>query len=222
MRFEHRPFSASKNLIYRWLASPWGERYANLLPHRRHRTRRGGRRTPAAHIPERISIRERPRTGLRDYEGDTIVSRESRAAIVTIHNPRTLYTDARWVLDLSPERVARMFKTMLRKVRSRSLTLDNGLENRAHRRIGIPTYFCAPYRSWEKPGIENANKLIRRFVPKGTDLARVSPRRLRGIIAHLNHLPRRKLGWMTPLEVMARQRLFKTKNPRGRGDALRG
>lgn len=223
MRLEQQPFFASKDLIYRWLSSVWGERYRHLLPHRRYRRRRSKKRPPAAHIPKRVSIAERPRLTAFDFEGDTIVCRESTAALVTFHNPQTLYTDARWVPDLSPARVAGAFRSMMGRVRIRSLTLDNGLENREHLTLGTKTFFCDPYASWQKPGVENANKLMRRFVPKGTNLATVSAKRLRNIVRHLNHLPRRKLGWRTPYETMLFKKLFrKTKNTSGGGDALRG
>ena len=224
MWLEHQPFSASKDLIYRWLSSVWGERYQRLLAHRRYRKRRNKKRASAVHIPKRINIADRPAMTPFDYEGDTIVCSQSTSAIVTFHNPKTLYTDARWVSDLKPARVARAFRSMMCRVSIRSLTLDNGLENRAHLTLGIPTYFCAPYHSWEKAGVENANKLIRRFVPKGTDLATVSVRRLRDIVRHVNHLPRRKLGWYTPLETMQHRHLLnkKTKNTSDRGGALRG
>src|SRR3989344_5352873 len=43
-----------------------------------------------------------------------------------------------------------------------SLTYDNGIENKWHKKLKIPSYFCDPYSSWQKGGVENANKMIRR------------------------------------------------------------
>jgi len=40
-----------------------------------------------------------------------------------------------------------------------SLTYDNGIENRYHKKLEIPSYFCDPYSSWQKGSVENANKM---------------------------------------------------------------
>jgi hypothetical protein len=54
-----------------------------------------------------------------------------------------------------------------------SLTTDNGIENKAHAAVTAATravvYFTDPYSSWQKGGVENANKMLRRYFPKGTD-----------------------------------------------------
>ena len=47
---------------------------------------------------------------------------------------------------------------------SLSLTLDNGIENKQHAAItaatGAKAFFCDPYSSWQKGGVENANKML--------------------------------------------------------------
>ncbi|MGB3072935.1 MAG: IS30 family transposase [Candidatus Moraniibacteriota bacterium] len=106
---------------------------------------------------------------------------------------------------------------MLARVRVNSLTLDNGQENRSHGALGVKTYFCDPYSSWQKPGIENGNRLLRRFFPKGTDLLPVSFQKLARVVKHYNDLPRKKLHWETPNEVMQAKKLFTNKKPPRRG-----
>lgn len=91
----------------------------------------------------------------------------------------------------------------------RSLTLDNGIENRWHAKLGIPVYFCDPYSSWQKGGVENANRMIRRYLPKGTDMATVTPQRLASIIAILNNKPRKILGYKSALQVMRENGLLR-------------
>lgn len=53
----------------------------------------------------------------------------------------------------------------------KTITTDNGTEFAAHemitKRLGVPVYFTDPYSSWQKGAIENANKLIRQYIPKG-------------------------------------------------------
>jgi hypothetical protein len=57
---------------------------------------------------------------------------------------------------------------------SKSITRDNGLENKYHKMTAVPSYFCDPYSSWQKPHVENIIKLLRRFFKKGSDLSRYS------------------------------------------------
>ena len=88
----------------------------------------------------------------------------------------------------------------------RSLTADNGGENADHgpisQQLAIPFFFCHPYHSWEKGTVENTNGLIRRYLPRDTDLRRVAHDDLEAIAADLNHRPRKCLGFLTPAEVL--------------------
>ena len=92
----------------------------------------------------------------------------------------------------------------------RSITFDNGLENRYHERIGVATFFCDPYSSWQKGGVENANKLLRRYLPKGTNMSRVSPAYLQRIVERINNKPRKILGYKTAYAVAEKAGLFLT------------
>lgn len=166
-------------------------------------------------IPDRISIHDRGEMGYRDYEGDTIVSKKNTVSIVTVYGPVNMYLDARKILNLKPVITAKAFKSMFEKVKVNSMTLDNGQENKLHKNIGIKTYFCDAYASWQKPGIENANKLIRRHIPKGSNISEFSHQYISWIVRRYNNMPRKKLGWMIPNEVMRKKKLFKKeKRPR--------
>ena len=106
---------------------------------------------------------------------------------------------------------------MLSRVHARSITFDNGQENRLHLRLGIRTYFCDPHAPWQKPGIENMNRYLRRYIPKGADIAPYSPAFMAALVRRYNALPRKKLGWKTPHEVMRRWKLYQNKKDRSRG-----
>lgn len=139
MKQEKKPWFTSKTAIYDWLYGPFGQKYCRHLPYKRYgRKKRKGKRIKRSLIPGRVSICKRKRLTRWDYEGDTIVSKRSSAALVVIHNPVTMYGDAQKVPNLKPHTVLLAFKDMLKKVRCRSLTLDNGQENRLHLRLGIP------------------------------------------------------------------------------------
>lgn len=92
----------------------------------------------------------------------------------------------------------------------KSVTRDNGLENANHldtlNDFGIPTYFCDPYSSWQKGGIENLNKLIRQYLPKKCDFAKITDRDIFEIQEKLNNRPRKSNNYLTPNEVFALNR----------------
>ena len=99
--------------------------------------------------------------------------------------------------------VIKRLKTLPQKLR-RSITFDNGQENRRHfelhKALGIQTYFCNPYSSWEKGSVENAVGLTRRFWPKKTDYALISEEEIATVEYLLNTRPRKRFGFLTPLE----------------------
>lgn len=215
MKEDKKPWYASKTAIYDWLYSNRGQRYCYLLLSQRHgRRRRKKKKTKRFLIPEKVSIHQRPKMTILDFEGDTIVSSWNTVSIVSIYNPKTMYLDAKRVLNLKPTIVAKAMKQMFEKIRIRSITLDNGQENRLHKKLGIKTYFCDPYASWQKPGIENGNKLIRRYIPKKSDIAKYSHQFIKLMVDKYNDKPRKKLRWKTPNEIMEKKKLFliKTKN----------
>jgi IS30 family transposase len=67
----------------------------------------------------------------------------------------------------------------------------------------VPTYFCDPYSSWQKGAVENVNKMIRRYVPKGTDVRTVSQEYLDFVAERINEKPRAILGFRSAYEVDA-------------------
>ena len=225
MREDKKPWYASKTAIYDWLYSNRGQRYCHLLLSQRYgRRRRKKKKTKRFLIPEKVSIHQRPKMTVLDFEGDTIVSSWNTVSMVSIYNPETMYLDAKRVPNLKPRVTAKAMKTMFTKVRIRSVTLDNGQENRLHKKLGIKTYFCDPYASWQKPGIENANKLIRRYIPKKSDISKYSHHFIKLMVEKYNDKPRKKLRWKTPNEIMQKKKLFslKKKITREWGDAMRG
>ena len=64
------------------------------------------------------------------------------------------------------KKIARQLKDKFPPLKPASLTLDNGLEFAKHADILKTTFFCDPYSSWQKGSVENANGIIRRFLPK--------------------------------------------------------
>lgn len=219
------PYYASDKAIYEYLYSPYGQKYCKYLRSRRYSKRKKKGKKQRRHlIPNKISIHKRPKriTNKREYghyEGDTVVSGKSTGSttsLVTIYERRTMYVDAKKISSLSPTHYNPAVKKIFGKLhKTKSWTLDNGIENvqyeELEKALHIKTYFCDPYSSWQKPGIENANKLIRRFIPKGADISLYSDAFIRRGIQKLNDAPRKALGWKTPNEVMTRLGMLKRK-----------
>lgn len=206
--------SVSKSQLYAWLRSSRGQQYCCYLASRRYRVRR---RPPVAAkkvlIPDRVSITERPagatnRTRYGHWEGDCIVSSKrsgSKVALAVFVERRSRYLQAMLIPDLKPESFTTAAVSCLRGKKARSLTLDNGIETRDHRTIakatGARTFFCDPYSSWQKGSVEQANGLIRQYIPKGSDLNNFDQAYVESVVDRLNRKPRRCLGYYSALEL---------------------
>jgi IS30 family transposase len=68
-------------------------------------------------------------------------------------------------------------------------------------RSGIPFYFAHPYSPHERGTDENANKFLRRYVPKHRSIESISEFELHDINLKLNLRPMKSLDWKTPLEL---------------------
>ena len=217
MRVEKQPFYASKTAIYEWLRTGRGAQYCRYLYSGRASVkRRKKHKTKRVFIPHRISIVQRPlgatnRTRYGHWESDTIVSGKntgSRVAGSVAYERKAKYLEARKIPNLKPASHNHAVNDMLHDKKVLTLTEDNGIENTKHEALGIPVYFCDPYSSWQKGGVEQANKMIRRYIPKGSDINEYTDKDFERITAILNNKPRRSLKYQTPYEVMVRHRLF--------------
>lgn len=87
----------------------------------------------------------------------------------------------------------------------RSVTFDNGTEFARHSllkdALGLATYFCDAYASWQKGGIENANGRIRRWLPRQTNLDDLSDEEIQDVAMTLNLTPRKCLDFRSPAEA---------------------
>ena len=83
-----------------------------------------------------------------------------------------------------------------------TITTDNGMEFRNHKAVckalDCTVYFADPYCSGQKGAIENTNKLLREFFPKGTDFRMVTQQQLNQAQYAINERPRKKLDFSTP------------------------
>ena len=183
------------------------------MKYRRHKRRR--RPTVATNIPDRVSIHERPTEadGRRfgDWEMDLIVGKMQKSAILTLcERSRNYLIMERLPYGKNHEKVADAVIGLLYPYRKNVLTIttDNGFEFRSHKKISealkAPVYFADSYASWQKGGIENMNKLIRQYIPKGTDFRELSDEFIHSVQLKINRRPREKLNFSTPKDEFFR------------------
>lgn len=217
--------SISHELIYRYIRA---DESGELASHCRHKMKynRHGRpvhTTKVRNIPDRVSIHQRPAeadgTRFGDWEMDTIVGKDGKGAIVTlIERSTNMLLMERLPEGKHPEPLAKAVIRLLFPYRKtiRSITTDNGSEFCAHKLISKAlapkgsknpnlVFFADSYCSWQKGAIENANKLIRQYIPKGTDFATLTDAFIRKIQHKINRRPRKKLNFQCPLIVFFNQ-----------------
>ena len=225
MREFKEPFYASKTNIYEWLYNDYlGYFLCPYLYSQRYRIKPRKKKTKRTLIPNRVSIHLRPNgaknmTRYGHYEGDTIVSgkkHHSKKSLAVIYEKKAKYVDVKKIKSLKPLMFNQSVKSIFNELdKSKSLTLDNGIENTKHellkKQLNINTYFCDAYSSWQKGGVENINKAIRRFIPKGSDISKYSDQYIADVVDILNNKPRKSLNYKTPLEVMMEKGLLKDK-----------
>src|SRR6185436_17294794 len=149
----------------------------------------------------RIPICERPaqaadRATPGHWEADLMLFSKYGQAVLTIHERQSRLLLATRPPNKTAKRVARhlvrLFGAMPPELR-KSVTFDNGTEFARHRalhRLAIQTFFCDPYAPWQKGGIENAIGRMRRFIPRKTDLASLTPKRFATLVGAYNNTPR--------------------------------
>ena len=168
-------------------------------------------------IPNRTSIDKRPeeinnRSEFGHWESDAIVSKQSKAALaVSIERISKLVK----IKKIKQNKADMFSRAVIRRMKGlpacarRSITYDNGSENTQHElindQLNTDSYFCNPYHSWEKGSVENVNGLIRRFLPKKTDFAKITHKHIKEIEFLLNNRPRKCLGFRTPAQVFLEQ-----------------
>ena len=207
----------SHETIYRMIRKDKAEG-GTLYKHCRHKLKRRARPVGSRRIsiPNRTSISERPAEvdGKRfgDFEMDTIVGRGNHGAIVTLIERSTSMLFMRKLKKgKNAKELARIVIYLLSpfKEHVKSITTDNGTEFACHEMIGkslgVTIYFADPYASWQKGAIENANGLIRQYVPKTETFEHVSHQQITKYSKKINIRPRKKLEFKTPHECFYEQ-----------------
>ena len=163
-------------------------------------------------LKNRIGIEHRPavvdlKNRIGDWEGDTVIGKGHKGALVTLVERKSRYTLAHPLTSKHSDGVTQAIIELLRPHRKvcKTLTFDSGKEFAEHEFIadclGAKVYFAHPYCSWERGLNENTNGLLRQFFPKKSSLLKVTKAQVDEAVYRLNHRPRKCLGYRTPHEV---------------------
>lgn len=199
-------------------AMPRGELRKDLI--RYLRKGHDGRRTRSQGVdrrgclPEMTSIHDRPpevedRLIPGHWEADLIKGAGNRSAVATLVERTSRLVLLAKMPDASAASALEAFSMALNRIDEPQLrltfTYDQGREMSRHRelseRTGVRVYFADPHSPWQRGSNENANGLIREYLPKGTDLSVYSQEQLDDIARRLNTRPRKILNFKMPAEV---------------------
>ena len=217
----------SHETIYQYIyTSPHGNYLYHYLRKKNapKRQKQHARKVKIEPISERISIHERPklineRKRFGDWESDSALFRKQRGIISMQRERKSMLVRIHKLNDKSAEETLNALTRTAESLPSdellKSITFDNGGEGARHAKIRddykIETYFCDPYKSWQKGGVENTIGLIREYLPRKTNLDTINEQMIYDIQERLNNRPRKKLGYLTPNEVI-KNYLQKPKN----------
>jgi IS30 family transposase len=173
-------------------------------------TRRYRRRSKTGRVDKiknRVDIEERPeevaqRIRYGDWEADLIQGRGKSGFLLSLYERKSRVGKLYKLENKESQEVAVGVVMILRKFEVKTITYDNGLEFAMHGFVndllGCKSYFCKPYSSWEKGGVENYNGLVRQYFPKGSDFSLITRERLVEVEEEINGRPRNVLGYQAP------------------------
>lgn len=154
--------------------------------------------------PDYINARSTP----GHWEMDTVIgnAKGKGQAILVLTERLTRYE---LILKLKDKTTASVVRALSKAVHQfprgtfQTITVDNGSEFSDCRGMEryAPVYYCHPYSSWERGSNENANRIIRRFFPKGQSLQRRTQRDCDAVASYMNNMSRKILGYATAAEL---------------------
>ena len=180
------------------------------LPYRRKHKRKRNPAHPAKTAIGRRKLEELPAEAVAPTEAghmqcDTVVSRAGgHGGVFVVYDRLSRRYWLEKLVSIDQEGVIRAIRRMRaskRIGRIRSVVTDNGCEfldqGALDRAFGAKVFYTRAYASYEKGGVENCNRILRRWFPKGTDFAEVSAQRLHKVERYINAMHRASLDGLT-------------------------
>ena len=177
-------------------------------------------------VPAEKSIDYRPeeantREEYGHWEGDLVIGTKKQGAVLfTLTERKTREEIIVKIPGKKAEYVAKALDKIERKYKKifyskfKSITFDNGGEFRnwklleksydsRRKKVRTQVYYAHPYRSGERGSNENANRLIRRFIPKGIDITPISEEFIQYIENWINNYPRAMFNYKSTNEILS-------------------
>lgn len=187
----------------------FGGLYQNLRRKQYKRKRKFYRKTRHNTIKNRVSIDKRnnvvnKRKRFGDWETDSVIFSGKNILSVQVERKSRLCRlhKCENKTALASEKAVRKSMKSLPNLWL-TITRDNGSENALHFETDLDSFFCDPYKSYQKGSVENLNGLVREYFPKRSNLDTVSRKDIYLIQEKLNNRPRKCLNYQTPNEVIA-------------------
>lgn len=193
------------------------------LPVKKKRKKRRYKHVRKAYTHKGTSISERPkdvdtRADFGHWELDTVVGKKGTLPVLLVMTERSINLEIiRKIESKSQECVVRELDKLERRLGSgkfkkifKTITCDNGCENLDFKGMEqsvltkgerTKVYYAHPYSSWERGSNECANKLIRRFIPKGSDISKFSKKYIQFIEHWINNYPRKMFGGFSSYQL---------------------
>lgn len=174
-------------------------------------------------VPPEKSIDFRPkeidkREEYGHWEGDLVVGARNKGSVIFTLTERKTREEILFKLkNKKTESVAQALDSLESRYKNKfynkfkTITFDNGVEFRGYEGIEkscmneekrTVIYYAHPYRSCERGSNENANKLIRRFIPKGTNINKISIKKIKEIENWINNYPRKIFGYRSTMDLL--------------------
>lgn len=203
---------ASEKAIYKFVRSTYGRNLEHKLRNYKQRPNHS-KGNKASGLEGRKFIDQRPqiienRARFGDWEDDLIVSgKNGKGVLLVLHERKSRFPIIEKIMSRDTNTINRkIFERTGIFVAFNSLTLDNDISFAKHlelsEMLGAPIYFCHPYHSWENGAVENTNRLIRQYFPKGCDISRYPIKYVREVERKLQNRPRKCLDYKTPRQVL--------------------
>ena len=210
----------SGRTIRKYVRSPYGrkiEAHRNKL-----RRKRRGKRKVRFDIANKRMIDKRPlyikdRKRIGDCEGDFIASGKTGEGLLFVCADRK--SRAPFLEKIYPVSI-RCVENAIGRIKKRfpelkTLTFDNDIlfihHKELERKFHLKIYFCHSHSPWEKPLVENRNKIIRLYIPKGSDISRYSREYIQKLEDKLQRRIMKCLDYKLPKEILEQHRERKKK-----------
>lgn len=210
-------WTVSTPTLYRYIDHGYipGITNGNLLVKSR-KKKRTYRHPRAAKSPRGVSIEQRPssinnRSTFGHWEMDLVIGKQHKSPLLVLTERQTRFEIIRKLADKTTDSVVRAIDHIVNKFPYRTfqtITVDNGAEFADYSTMKLYTeevYYCHPYCSSERGSNENANRIIRRYLPKGTDFRPITQKDCDTIAERMNSMHRKILGYRTAAELFAEQ-----------------